>query len=348
MYKKFKSYLDDIQYIRVHNHYRLVAASAGATSIIAIDKFDGLEFVLDVMGEIMVSTKRKEIFDTDWVIAFAEDEFGEKEVNNFIQRKAKENENIRVFFEEYRSHRRSREEYQQNNKKELPDFETISRIVDEYCSDEKMRIGRRNLLRRLGRKADKKVLVKVAKEIENIVDETRQTALLHVFINTEYPLPVDSLIRLAYSRNKDLVSAAVSALSNIVDGRVHDLALNLIKDREICVDALGLLKLNFINDYDVIINILKKEYELLKDKEYEFDFHSLTMAVRDIFENNKSPESLEILLFLYYNTTCSYCRSHIVEVMCENNILPDDIAEECQYDCVEEIRDMAVKYAGKR
>lgn len=71
------------------------------------------------------------------------------------------------------------------------------------------------------------------------------------------------------------------------------------------------------------------------------------MSIRDIFKHIKNDVSLDILLFLYHNTTCSHCRMSIVEIMCENNIIPEDIEEECQYDCVEGIRDMAVRYLGK-
>ncbi|NLD51050.1 MAG: hypothetical protein GX660_28240 [Clostridiaceae bacterium] len=344
MYSKFRSYLDEVLRIKVYNRYRLEAATAGAVAIIDMDGFDGLEFVADIMGRIMISTGREEIFDTDWIISHAENELGEVEVKNFFGNKSLANENIKTFIDEYNSHIVSRHEYQQNRKKELPDYETIISIVDEYCSEEKMRLGRRNILRRLGKKANKKELIKVANELENTTDEIKQIALLHVFINAVYPLRIDFLLNLSYSNNKELAGAAATALENIKDNRIHDLALDLIKDKELSVYALGLLKLNFENDFDIVLDLLKSEYERLKIEESEFDFHSLTMGVREIFEYNKSIDSIDILLFLYHNTTCSYCRTIIVEIMCNTGVLPDNIAEECQYDCVLEIREMATKH----
>jgi hypothetical protein len=166
MYSKFASYLDDVLRIKVYNRFRLEAATAGAVAIIDMDGLEGLEFVADIMGRIILTTGREEIFDTDWIISHAENELGEVEVKNFFENKSLINENIKTFIYEYNSHIVNRHEYQQNRKKELPDFETIISIVDEYCSEEKMRLGRRNILRRLGKKANKKELIKTANELK--------------------------------------------------------------------------------------------------------------------------------------------------------------------------------------
>lgn len=344
IYSKFRSYLDEVLRIKIYNRHRLEAADVAAVSIIDMDGLKGLEFVSETMGRVMLSTGREEIFNIDWIIFHAKSEIGEEEVKDFFRDKSLVNENIKIFIDEYKSHIVSSHEYQKNMKEESPDYVTIISIVDEYCSEEKRCLRRRNILRRLGKKANREELIKVANELEITTDETKQIALLHVFINTAYPLSIGFLINLAYSNNKELAGAAASALENVKDDRIHDLALDLIKDRELSVYALGLLILNFKNDFDIILNLLISEYERLKTEESEFDFHSITMSVRNIFEHNKSVNSLETLLFLYHKTTCSSCRTSIVEIMCDTDILPDNIAEECKYDCVLEIRDIVLMY----
>ena len=353
MYDRFKDYLNRVQKIKVVNfnnsRHILECATAGAINIVAVDKFNGLEFILDIMGKIMISKKIKDLFDIDWVLSYAKNEFGEENLKSFLQDKSQANPNIKAVVEMYHSNEQERHEYQQNKKTVVPDFETIFAIVEKYCEEEKLRWGRRNILRRIGKKAGKNELIKVAEVLETTTDETKQIALLHVFNEVEYPLSIDFLLRLAYdSCNKLLVTAAADVLKNTKDVRIHDLAIHLIKDREFSICALGLLVKNFQHDYELILDLLKIENERLKTEKSEFDFHGLTMGVRRIFEHNKSSESLDILYFLYQNTTCSSCRMKIVQIMCDNNILPHTIAEECLYDCDEATRDMALKYlAGK-
>jgi hypothetical protein len=300
------------------------------------------------MGKIMISKKIDDLFDTDWVIDYAKSELGEEAVINFLQDRAEKNQNIKVFFEEYRLNKQNRQKYQENRQKEVPDFKTIISIVQEYCSQEKLRLLRRNILRRLGEQADKSELIKVAQELESTTDEMRQLALLHVFITAQYPLSIDFLLKLAHSPNKTLAGAVVTALANIKDERIHNLAIELIRDIELSYDTLRLFIQNFQNDYDIILDLLKRENQRLKIEESDFDFHSLTMQVRHIFEHNKGSESLDILLFLYHNTICSHCRMQIVKIMCDNDIILDNLVEECQYDCDEETRNIVSEYIKQK
>jgi hypothetical protein len=198
----------------------------------------------------------------------------------------------------------------------------------------------------MGKKANEKELIKVAKELESTTDETKQIALLQVFINAAYPLPIDFLLKFSHNPNKVLAGAAAEVLENIKDERIHDLATELMKDKELSVYALGLFVQNFQNDYDLILDLLKKEHEQFIIEKSGFYFHSLTLGVRNIFKHNKSIESLDILHFLYQKTTCSHCRREIVQIMCDNNILPDRIAEEGRYDCDVDTREMIVEYLG--
>lgn len=343
MYKKFKSYINELQYIKLHNRYSLELATAGATSIVYIDKLKGLEFVVNVMGSIMISTQKEEIFDTDWVIAYAEDILGEKEVKDFFDKKSVINENIKVFFKNYKSHILGRKAYQKNLKHETPNFATIINKENEYCREGKLNFTQRNVLRIFGKKTNKNDLIKVAKELENTDNDIKRILLLSIFLNVAYPLPIDFLIKLAYNQNKNVVLSVISVLKNIVDKRIHQLFLDLIEDTEIYDEALELLVLNFDDDYDIILSILKRKNEL-PNKYSEFDFHGLTMVVRDIFKHIKSARSLEIMVYSYFNTTCSFCRMNIIEIMCKNNIIPKNILEECKYDCVDESRNIVKKY----
>lgn len=72
-----------------------------------------------------------------------------------------------------------------------------------------------------------------------------------------------------------------------------------------------------------------------------FDFHyNLTYKVTQMFESRKATErDLNALLYLYHRNICSECRKRLVKIMCEAEILPENIRRECMYDCVPETRE---------
>lgn len=334
IYSKFSSCSEDVH----RRSSKTGAFTACAIAIIDLDGIEGLEYVTNTMGGIVARTGRKEMFDTDWIKAHAEIELGKEKVTEFFREKPLANDNIKVFLDEAEAEPVAPKE------KLKPDFETIMSVINNGG----MELRNRNTLRLLSKKMAEQDLIKLAKEIENTGDENKQNALLCIFISTPYPLPIDNLLNLSRSSNKELAGAAATALGNIKDERIHDLAMELIRDKYLCVYGLGLLELNFDNDHGIILQLLKKEYERLKSEEAEFDFHSLVMAVRDIYEYNKSTESIDSLRFIYHNTDCSYCRSCIVKIMCDNEILQRNIAEECMYDCLTETREMAAAYLKKK
>jgi len=63
----------------------------------------------------------------------------------------------------------------------------------------------------------------------------------------------------------------------------------------------------------------------------------------DLLRLKKDLDKLDILLWMYENTLCSYCRESVVNDLIERDLAPGWLVQECLLDCVAEIREMAAK-----
>jgi hypothetical protein len=137
-------------------------------------------------------------------------------------------------------------------------------------------------------------------------DEDIYLRLLWVFWRT--PLPrLDDRILASVDRNSDLIrSATISAISQIKDDRIHQLARSKVLTG-IDDNTLDL----FINNYhagDAQI-ILTSLNEIAPDRE---DLHAIGTSIIRICEKQHHPELVPLLAWIYDRTPCSDCRQSIV------------------------------------
>lgn len=71
------------------------------------------------------------------------------------------------------------------------------------------------------------------------------------------------------------------------------------------------------------------------------------MQIVDIYSKHKSNSCGDILLHVYRNGKCAYCRLDIVKIMRKNNVLSNEIIQECLYDSYDETRSYAYKIINK-
>lgn len=69
--------------------------------------------------------------------------------------------------------------------------------------------------------------------------------------------------------------------------------------------------------------------------------HSLCWSLLDIVEGNASKALLPLLKWAYETNPCSKCRLRTVELLHDLGGLPSDMAQECRFDAVEEIQNLA-------
>lgn len=74
----------------------------------------------------------------------------------------------------------------------------------------------------------------------------------------------------------------------------------------------------------------------------EGEWHGAFSSVMDNFEDRSIKNSpKELLLYMYENTLCSFCRCVVVKEMGRRRMLTDELLQECLYDSNNEIREYA-------
>ena len=81
---------------------------------------------------------------------------------------------------------------------------------------------------------------------------------------------------------------------------------------------------------------------LLEDQD---DMHSFGMSIENILNNNSIEQPSIILNQLYKMNNCSICRESIIKILISQKDLSENILNELQYDCNEDIRELASNYS---
>jgi hypothetical protein len=68
--------------------------------------------------------------------------------------------------------------------------------------------------------------------------------------------------------------------------------------------------------------------------------HRITMAIKDLYQNQQPIGIDETLLLVYEHGPCGFCRYQAVKWLMEINALPDWIKQECRFDANSEIREL--------
>jgi hypothetical protein len=211
--------------------------------------------------------------------------------------------------------------------------------------NEKTNIVSRNLIRKFQYKSNEKQRVELAQVIIEENDVEKKAILLQIFkwVECLFPLDCEILITYASSDNDKLRNAALVALSNIKDDRVHDFAVKLLNENKDISDGIRILAKNYRKaDRELLVSKVKS---ISINYDEENNWHNVFFSICDIFNEIKgkaAPE--ELLLYMYENTLCSFCRYYIVVEMSRRKILTEELLEKCLYDSYDDIRE----YASKR
>ncbi|SEG75585.1 hypothetical protein [Paenibacillus sp. UNC499MF] len=193
---------------------------------------------------------------------------------------------------------------------------------------------------RWGMCASKEDLFKAADDLLKEEHPKKLEAYLSIFVNVAFPLDPQKIIDLAQSQNKRLRSAAIRALRNLKNERIHRLAVQLICQRETEIEALELFTLNYEeNDLPLLESIAFKKHN-------KHSFHNMELDMVNIFENHPTASCQKIMIELYKKGFCSLCRRWAVEIMLANHMLPAALRDEIQYDCNPDIRELWMKSAS--
>lgn len=157
---------------------------------------------------------------------------------------------------------------------------------------------------------------------------------LKYFVNCVFPLDITNILYDAKSNNKDLKKISYLVLSNIKNHKLKQYAINnLEKDPEY---VLSILLLNYNDEND--IKYLKQCIIKINTENTENHILIYYKFLDFLKANNLIHSFIEILPFMYEQTTSAILRYEILCLMSYHNIVPTDILNECQYDSNFQIR----------
>lgn len=300
----------------------------GAEEIIEVDGIQGLFFVTEVIGMKLFSDE--EYIETNSILEFTYDILGKDYVLNELEKASKSNIYIKTYINSVNQLLAEREDYYKNRQEYS--YKQIKQIINGEINTHKI------VLMNWGKSASEDELIKISNEFLKEIDKEKLIAYLWIFRKRMFPLKCEKILELAKSKNKEISYSAISALSNISDKQIHDLATKIILKKSNDYDFLDLFIKNYAEDDYILLE------SVFFEKHNKYTFHGMGMSLLDIYEANKTPFCLNMMVELYRNSRCSHCRQRCIKILLEINIIPDWILTEAEYDCNLDIREMITDY----
>lgn len=271
----------------------------------------------------------------------AKDKFGEQRVNDFIDKIYEKSDTVKTLIDALKAQELLRKEYQESLLTETITVDILLQNAREVAKNENPRIGMSRYRHLFAQKASDAEFIELARTVLRINDETVKAILLRMFHRRRpFPLEISPLIEYAQSKNEFLSETAVYQLEHFKDKRLHDLAVQLLKDKGLDSSALGLLAINYRKtDDDIIWSLIKKRSSIPQYVQAD---------IGDIYTRHRSANALSTLIHVYKKGECAHCRYYIVWAMNHCKVLSDEIIEECLYDSYEDTRKMAKKIKSQR
>ena len=309
----------------------------GCYQIIDLDGFTGLRYVIQRLGKRL--TEEEDYWDDGDVLDYAYEKLGKVQVNDYLQTASTTDRYISRYLEQVKNHNTekpsfNKESYIERVRKKYPLEGVLSNVENnKYNSAYTYMV--------FGKYAVESDLEIV---FEKFLNETRKEQIvryLWIFRKREVPRLEVFVFQLAMSEDPDIRSDAVEALKNCQHNSIRNLAIDFTKnqDNEIAILSVKLLIKNYQSGDNKFIESI---FPRIKDEDNK---HFICMDLIKIFERHAVDELLTSLLWAYENTPCTHCRAKIVKALIDRSLIPQRLVDECQFDCVQNVRHLAREYA---
>jgi hypothetical protein len=300
----------------------------GSTEIIELDGKEGFIFIVNAVGERIMADK--DYWEDDLLIKSAYEQFGEEETKNLLIEEAKSKPAVKVYLETVNHY------LETNTNAKKQGHESYLEIKEKIAN---YKIGDHLFwLSIWGRKASQEEIEVAAFDLLKETNENKLIPYLALFYRRDFPFEINIIIEIAKSTNDKLASAALRILKRHQNEAIHDLAVELIKKGNVNPDVLELFEKNYIDsDINLIEKVFYNEYS-------EFDYHGIGLLLIHIFKNHKTAKCQKMMVELYNNGQCSSCRGWVIDILMDNDILPDWMAQESLYDSNLETRQRVSDY----
>jgi len=165
--------------------------------------------------------------------------------------------------------------------------------------------------------------------------------LLWVFRRAPVPELSDVLFDWANGPDRELRAAAIAALSQVSDARVHELARSKMQAGALTIADREILDL-FLNNYRPEDAQLVMQALTATEPETDEAAHSLSFSI-ELAERHAASEFADMLKWAYEKTPCSNCRYQTVVLLDKLKALNAALVNECLHDAAEETREFAQK-----
>jgi hypothetical protein len=187
-----------------------------------------------------------------------------------------------------------------------------------------------------GKRASAAALGRAAQGLLQTQTPEEQMQHLRIFGWREFPLDPGRLFELALSSDTELALTAGRALANVANPSFRDLAFRLIESRATSGEfAIAMLDRNFQpGDHEIVLRWFENE----TDRDAR---HRMEMDLKQFCRHH--PDSVAerpVLLSLYENGPCSFCREDVVRRLIELDALSPELRRECEFDANEDIRQL--------
>lgn len=192
-----------------------------------------------------------------------------------------------------------------------------------------------------GRHATAEELKEIYLHLLSETEAAVRLRLLWVFRRAPLPDLDEMLFRWAEGSEDALRQAAIAALAQKADERVHTLARAKTRAGQLMGSDKEALSL-FLNNYaaDDAPLIIQALVSLNPNRE---DAHSLGFSLAELAEQKRDVELAEALTWVYENTPCMHCRYRAIKQLASVEQLNEALLSECEFDAEEDIRAFAKK-----
>lgn len=298
--------------------------------IVSLDGIDAFKKIVVDIGHVYIKKPKLSEFKFDWFYAASQNNCGKNHIKNYFEKQIPKSEEVRGFYNTVDDSKLDDGVNYLDEKITVKDVIEASRRPLNEC---------RRTIYRFARTSSKEERLELANAAVSEENENSKANMLLVFKMKEFPLEIEIIIDASKSNNENLSRRAFELLAEIKDKRVREYALELIYQDRNLEYALMILFSNYENqDAELVYKMLKQIKVGYKDKLW----HDIYCNAIKWIENDKSvPE--KIILYLYENTLCAYCRENIVMVMSKRRMLKGALLKECLNDSNWDIRRFARK-----
>lgn len=294
----------------------------GYDEILELDDIEGLIFVTHKFGQLLEQDPNDS--QNDDIINYFQDANPDIDAIQILQEEAKSNKYVQLYLD-------CIQKPKQSSKKLKSQKSSFKYIKDRIEKSQFHYIAPRKVLEKL-----------TSEEIQQLADDflvetdyNKLTNYLSVFSTIKFPYGYKAILEMAKQKPIDeygITKFSSRALGKIQADEIREFAIETLKNTKIPDLFSELLISNYREGDAKLLTTIAERFE---DEDM---IEGLACSYVKIYQANKTKECKKPLLELYKKMTCGIHRNYVIEILIENDVLPEYINNEIEFDSYEETR----------